>query len=604
MLVFNWNFNMNILQTKIIHCIVFIGTLFVIGFALFAFPKSADACSVVLNSNTRFRTAYNNGGPQPDSFFTDENNPPFVYVDVDTDDCTNTDTLALSILYLSAVPLYADPISHILGEIFSTEDANYFLISIGSINQVIDSDGRFTVALRVGSDGCFEANEDYDCLMLGMIQNSNTGDILAMIGNALANMTLEDASFFLSTFYPQLTSIPGSSGSDCLGTGTEVGFYYQQTSPLCPGKFNGYNLFYSSFPLDTLLLNYYNSYPNLNHIFSVPGTTDTEYRIGLPGLLFNCPGLISCGDTDWQIPSGALIPYGETHPDDQGAVVVSPLPNNYQQDYIPLAPLPFEGLSGGPTPSLGEYLASIFRMAIVVTAILAVLMIVYHGVAYATTAAVGGKTDHKVGVYNAILGLVLALGSWLLLNTISPRLASQLSINIPNVNLDGYEYVEDGVAVIPSGCPKPGILPAVCPTCQTIAEGVPIKNSINTPEHNKILAGMNTKLVQLNSTLSQNSISWQITEAFKNTVNHCSVCHYRGTCVDANFTGGSQPTVENIKAFIQSASSAGLRAVYETNNQSTYQTLLDADIPKSKGDSGNLLWLQNITAPHFSVYNK
>lgn len=440
---------MKLFKTTIANFFVLL--IFILGLSFFAFPQSADACDVKKGSSTRFRTGFGTQINQPEDFFSDEDNPPFLYVDIDTEDCEETDTITLSIWGITAVLTGGGVASdfNIPGEIFGSLGVFSYPINIGNANP--DDQGRFTVALRVGSELCFGNNDPYDCLIMGAIY-TDPGTILALFGNALANLNQADAQFFLQKFAPSDSDLTpsGLTGSECLSQGTDVGLYYQQ-SLACAGlyPFNGYSGGYFSSAFDEELRTYYNNYPNLNIVSNPPlnppqhyvfsedtESGENEFRIAIPGIRFKCPGITSCGDSEWDIPEQPFIPYGQNYPG-EGPSIVDPLPSNYQEEYIPLADLPFEGLNGGPTPSLGEYLASIFRMAIVVIVILAVLMIVYHGVAYATTGAVGKKDDHRKGVGNAILGLVLALGSWLLLNTISPRLASQLSIGIPEVNLDG-----------------------------------------------------------------------------------------------------------------------------------------------------------------------
>ncbi len=406
-------------------------------------PVSADACEVKRTSATRFRTSYGTQMNQPDSFFSSDENPPFVYIDVDTDNCTSSDQINLRIWGITAVStgggLFSD--FDIPGQIFGSQGVFDYPIDLA--NQNIDSEGRFTITLKAGTELCTVFNDPYDCLIMAAFLNQNSTSILAILGNALGNLSQADADFFLSTFANLQGVVPsGNTGGECLSQGTDSGYYFQE-SLACSGlfPFNGYSNSYFGSSFDNLLLSYYNNYPGLNYQFS-PDTEsgESEFRIALPGIRFNCPGGfgdIECESSLWSVPVGAIIPYGESHSNDQGSVVTSPLSDIYQEDYVPLAPLPFEGLSGGPTPTLGEYLASIFRMSLVVVVILAVLMIVFHGIALTVTASAGKKSDHKDGVKNAIFGLLLAMGSWLLLNTISPNLASNLSINIPNVTLEG-----------------------------------------------------------------------------------------------------------------------------------------------------------------------
>lgn len=83
-------------------------------------------------------------------------------------------------------------------------------------------------------------------------------------------------------------------------------------------------------------------------------------------------------------------------------------------------------LPGIPDASkgLGVYLSKIFNLAIGVASVLAVLMIVIGGFKYMTSDAVSYTTEAKKQINDALLGLVLVLASWLILNTINTDLVN------------------------------------------------------------------------------------------------------------------------------------------------------------------------------------
>jgi len=80
--------------------------------------------------------------------------------------------------------------------------------------------------------------------------------------------------------------------------------------------------------------------------------------------------------------------------------------------------------------SLGPYLERMFEIGISVAAALAVIMIIVGGIQYMSSDAIGGKEEGKERITSAIWGLLLALVSFLILNTINPNLVST-SITIP-----------------------------------------------------------------------------------------------------------------------------------------------------------------------------
>ena len=73
---------------------------------------------------------------------------------------------------------------------------------------------------------------------------------------------------------------------------------------------------------------------------------------------------------------------------------------------------------------LGTYLATMFRIFIAVAGILATLMIIIAGFQYMMSEAGASKAEAKKKIWNAILGLLLALGSYAILNTINPNLVN------------------------------------------------------------------------------------------------------------------------------------------------------------------------------------
>lgn len=74
--------------------------------------------------------------------------------------------------------------------------------------------------------------------------------------------------------------------------------------------------------------------------------------------------------------------------------------------------------------SLGDYVNLIVGIVIAIASLLAVVMLVVGGVQYMTTDAFSGKSEARETITKALLGLILALGSYLILKTINPNLLS------------------------------------------------------------------------------------------------------------------------------------------------------------------------------------
>ncbi len=104
-------------------------------------------------------------------------------------------------------------------------------------------------------------------------------------------------------------------------------------------------------------------------------------------------------------------------------------------EYCLLVPLPGFGSSiNTNTTSVGSYLGIILKIAIALAGVLAVVMIVVGGIQYMSTDSMGEKAGGKERMTNAILGLLMALGSYALLNTINPDLLN-INININKVTI-------------------------------------------------------------------------------------------------------------------------------------------------------------------------
>jgi hypothetical protein len=92
--------------------------------------------------------------------------------------------------------------------------------------------------------------------------------------------------------------------------------------------------------------------------------------------------------------------------------------------YVPLEKDAMDAADINTTGNLAELLKSVYNFGVAAAAVLAVLMIAWGGVEYMTTEAFEGKSDAKGKIWNAILGLLLVLSSYLILWTINPDILS------------------------------------------------------------------------------------------------------------------------------------------------------------------------------------
>ena len=93
--------------------------------------------------------------------------------------------------------------------------------------------------------------------------------------------------------------------------------------------------------------------------------------------------------------------------------------------YTALSPIPMNpnpDLVGPPNSDISSYLKSLYNFGIGLAAGLAVLMVIWGGVEYMTTDAIGHQEEGKNKIQNAIMGLLLALSSYIILQTINKDL--------------------------------------------------------------------------------------------------------------------------------------------------------------------------------------
>ncbi len=82
------------------------------------------------------------------------------------------------------------------------------------------------------------------------------------------------------------------------------------------------------------------------------------------------------------------------------------------------------------TNDIGKYFDILFNMAIGIAGVLAVVMIVIGGIQWMGSESIFGKTEGKERVTSAILGLLIILGSYALLNTINPNLLGKKGLDV------------------------------------------------------------------------------------------------------------------------------------------------------------------------------
>lgn len=255
--------------------------------------------------------------------------------------------------------------------------------------------------------------------------------------------------------------------------------------------------------------------------------------------------------------------------------------------------VPLEGsVTGGQNvANFGDYLKRVYEIGIMVTITLAVLYLVIGGFGYMTSStSITNKEGAKSKMTNALLGLLLALLSYVILNTISPQF-TKFSLNISEVGkkFNVVQPTSGGNYTVSGG---------------VLVTKVPIKNGVCPDDGCKASPEFVSKAEAFYADVKTAGLSGQFTEIGSYSYRgHSDPCHSVSppTCGDFNFNKGVPPTVKNINLVSDFAQKNGGRAVYEVGTQAEAARLVGVKNiivvpPKKDGTPG-------ITAPHFSFYS-
>jgi|GEM_PF-2599593 len=128
-------------------------------------------------------------------------------------------------------------------------------------------------------------------------------------------------------------------------------------------------------------------------------------------------------------------------------------------------------------PYLAQYIQGIYNYILGIVAALAIAFVVWGGVKWLTASGDSSRvTSARTTITNALVGLVLALGSWFILNTINPSLVSLTPIRVELIprNVFSLNSYMAGNSDAPGTLTEVGIQPgntAQYPTNLTIPSG-------------------------------------------------------------------------------------------------------------------------------------
>jgi len=96
-------------------------------------------------------------------------------------------------------------------------------------------------------------------------------------------------------------------------------------------------------------------------------------------------------------------------------------------------------------PFIAEYIAAIYKFLVGLSIVAAAIMITWGGFRYLTGASVGGVQRGKEIIRDALIGLVLVLGSFVILSTFNEELVSLKGIRVEAITGDFDFFYKDGV---------------------------------------------------------------------------------------------------------------------------------------------------------------
>ncbi len=205
------------------------------------------------------------------------------------------------------------------------------------------------------------------------------------------------------------------------------------------------------------------------------------------------------------------------------------------QVYKLLQPLPrgdgtdFKTFNTSQKDAFGNYLNILIKIFIGICAVLAMIMIVIGGIEYMTSELISGKAEGKERITNAIFGLLLALGSYAILNTINPQLL--------DVSLSGLKSAQVQTQTQEEPPEQPG-----SPTANCVGGLVEIDSFLgsefiksNSVGDQKICADLKPAILAFKTAMESRNNNWYITAGI--APGHKSLCHNEnnlksGNCVD------------------------------------------------------------------------
>ncbi|MBD3248250.1 hypothetical protein GF382_03080 [Candidatus Falkowbacteria bacterium] len=312
------------------------------------------------------------------------------------------------------------------------------------------------------------------------------------------------------------------------------------------------------------------------------------------------------------------------------------------------------------TEPIAKYIQAIYKYATGAVGILAAVVLMWGGVIWVTAGDSTRVSEAKAWIGASITGLVLVVGSYVILSQVNPNLVAFQPKSIPAVKtisspekkiICHWEEIKNGESNMcddqlgkgwanttrtectkekpekkedtltyecccvtnTPGCPE-DLLPDACLPCKDCKSLNPIITRNGDQAESSLVSKLldaDSSIKKINSeTLAEKAMTIEniaVTEAWPPTVRHQSECHYIGACVDVNLDNRSTNPEEVAKVF-HVLTSKGLRPVYECKISGCCNSYKNVEIKYTNGNPAKTvtvtcLEISEITAWHFSVYN-
>lgn len=194
----------------------------------------------------------------------------------------------------------------------------------------------------------------------------------------------------------------------------------------------------------------------------------------------------------------------------------------HAQNYVPLAPLPYTSIdTTSSTINLSSYLSGMLKLLIAAGGALSILMAIIGGTQYvAAGISPDAKNSAKEHITNAFIGLALILSSYLILNTIDPKLVD-FNFKLPVVKAPTWKPPEltSGGGVTPAFCDAitKFDLNLTTPEARDMEAGQTVIFTSSTPSVQTNLNKLKAEVDKLQLALSQNNppATLEVTSAYR-----------------------------------------------------------------------------------------